>query len=179
MFATSIWAVCANLRGVGANLAVVLLSASANRCWSLGLMFGDWLMLWLKLTILFSKAHSIFTYIMLFTSQTMLGKAKRLIESFWVKSSNWSKLKHRMTIRSEAAVGKSVRSGKICANVNCANVWRHRQKKSVRLTADEQSWIVRYFSGLITCIEQAAQSTFTNRFESKRSCWTLISNREL
>ena len=38
----------------------------------------------------------------------MLGKAKRLIESFWVKPSNWSKLtKHRMTVRSEAAVGKS------------------------------------------------------------------------
>jgi len=36
---------------------------------------------------------------MLFTSQTMLGKAKRLIESFWVKSSNWSKLmKHRTIV---------------------------------------------------------------------------------
>ena len=44
---------------VGANSAVVLLTAFANRCWSLGLMFGDWLMLWLKLTILFSKAYSI------------------------------------------------------------------------------------------------------------------------
>jgi len=31
----------------------------------------------------------------------MLGKAKRLIESFWVKSSNWSKLtKHRTAVRS-------------------------------------------------------------------------------
>jgi len=131
-------------------------------------MFGDWLMLWLKLTILFSKAYSIhlhyaihftnnvrqsqafnwvilsrtiqliqlnetwheFTYIMLFTSQTVLGKAKRLIESFWVKPSNWSKLtKHSMTVRSEAAVGKSVRNGKLCANVTCPNVWRHTQKK--------------------------------------------------
>jgi len=44
---------------VGANLAVVLLTALANRYWSVGLMFGDWLMLWLKLTILFSKAYSI------------------------------------------------------------------------------------------------------------------------
>jgi len=65
---------------VGANFAVVLLTALANRCWSLGLMFGYWLMLWLKLTILFNKAYSIHL-LMLFTSQTMLGKAKRLIES--------------------------------------------------------------------------------------------------
>ena len=28
---------------VDANLAVVLLTALANRCWSLGLMFGVWL----------------------------------------------------------------------------------------------------------------------------------------
>ena len=64
------------------------------------------------------------------SSQTMLGKAKRLIESFWVKPSNWSKLtKHCMTVRSEAAVGMSVRSGKLCANVICPNVWRHTQKK--------------------------------------------------
>jgi len=53
---------------------------------------------------------------MLFTLQTMLGKPKRLIESFWVKSSN---------------------------------------------------------------CEQTAPSTFTNHFESKRTCWTIISNREL
>jgi len=67
---------------VGANLAVVLLTALANRCWSLGLMCRDWLMLWLKLTILCSKAYSIHShYIMLFTSQTMLVKAKHLIES--------------------------------------------------------------------------------------------------
>ena len=100
---------------VGANLAVVLLTALANICWSLGLMFRDWLML-------FSARHIVFTYIMLFTSQTMLGKAKRLIESFWVKSSNWSKLrKHRMTVRSEAALGKSVRSGNLRANVICPN----------------------------------------------------------
>jgi len=43
---------------VCANLAVVLLTVLANRCWSLGLMFWDWLMLWLKLTIFFSKAYS-------------------------------------------------------------------------------------------------------------------------
>jgi len=43
---------------VGANLTVVLLTALANRCWSLRLMFGDRLMFWLKLTILFSKAYS-------------------------------------------------------------------------------------------------------------------------
>ena len=76
--------------------------------------------------------HVVFTYIMLFTSQTitMLAKGKRLIESFWVKSSNWSKLtKHRTTVRSEAAVGKSVRSEKLCANVICPNVWRHKHKK--------------------------------------------------
>jgi len=42
---------------VGANLEVMLLTALANRYWSLGLMFGDWLMLWLKLAILFSKAY--------------------------------------------------------------------------------------------------------------------------
>jgi len=40
---------------------------------------------------------------MLFTSQTMLGRAKRVIEPFWVKSPNWSKLtKHRTTVRSQA-----------------------------------------------------------------------------
>ena len=68
----------------------------------------------------------------------MLGKAKRLIESFWVKPSNWSKLtKHRMTVRSEAAVGKFVRSGKLCATVIRPNVWRHTHKqKLVRLSAD-------------------------------------------
>jgi len=72
MFATWIWAVCA-------NLAVVLFTALANRCWSLGLMFGDWLMLWLTLTILFSKACSIHLHYAIHF--TMLGKAKRLIES--------------------------------------------------------------------------------------------------
>jgi len=66
---------------------------------------------------------------MLLTSQTVLGQAKRLIESVWVKPSNWSKLtKHRMTVRSEAAVGKSMRSGKLCANVIFPNVWRHTKK---------------------------------------------------
>ena len=40
----------------GANLAVVLVTALANRCWLLRLMFGDWLMLWLAL--LFSKEYS-------------------------------------------------------------------------------------------------------------------------
>jgi len=59
----------------------------------------------------------------------MLGKTKRLIEPFWVKSSKWSKLtNHPTTVRSEAAVEKSVRSGKLCANVICPNVWRHTQK---------------------------------------------------
>jgi len=76
---------------------------------------------------------------MLFTSQTMLGKANRLIESFWVKLSNWSKLTKYLactTVRSEAAVGKSVWNGKLCANVICPNVWRHTHKKLVRLSAD-------------------------------------------
>ena len=40
----------------GANLALVLFTASAKRCWSLRLMLGDWLMHWLKLTTVFSKA---------------------------------------------------------------------------------------------------------------------------
>jgi len=172
MFATWIGAVCA-------NLAVVLLTALANRCWSLELMFGDWLMLWLQLTILFSKAYSIHLHYA-FTSQTMLGKAKHLIESFWVKPSNWSKLtKHCMTVRSEAAVGKSVRSRKLCANVICPNVWRHTQKKLLRLSADQQSWLGRHFFWLITCIERTVPSTFTNHFESKRTCWTIISNSKL
>jgi len=52
-------------------------------------------------------------------------------------------------------------------------------KKLVRPSADLQSWMVRYFFGLIICIEQTAPSTFTNHFESKRNCWTIISNREL
>jgi len=43
-------------------------------------MFGDLLMLRLKLTIPFSKAYSI-QLILLFTSQTMFDKAKRLIVS--------------------------------------------------------------------------------------------------
>jgi len=61
---------------------------------------------------------------------TMLGKAKRLIECVWVESSNWSKLtKHRLTVRSEAGVGKSVQSGKLCANLICPNVWRHTYEK--------------------------------------------------
>ena len=85
----------------------------------------------------YSFQQGIFTYIMLFTSQTMLGKAKRLIESFYVKPSNWSKLtKQRMTVWSEAAIGKSVQSGKLYANVICPNVWRHTQKKLVCLSAD-------------------------------------------
>ena len=50
----------------------------------------------------------------------------------------------------------------------------YTQKKFVRLSADWQSWIARYFFGLITCIEQTAPSTFTmtNHFESKWTCWT-------
>jgi len=112
---------------------------------------------------------------------TMLRKAKRLIQSLWVKSSNWSKLtKHRMTVRSEASVGKSAQSGTLCTNVICPNVWRHTHKnKLVRLSADWQSWIVRYIFGLITCIEKTAPSTLTNHFENKRTCWTIISNCEL
>jgi len=55
--ATWIWAVWAKLCG-RCELSIVLFTASV-RCWSLGLMFGDWLMPWLKLTILFSKAYSI------------------------------------------------------------------------------------------------------------------------
>jgi len=75
--------------------------------------------------------HVVFTYITLFTSPTMLGKAKRLIESFWVKPSNWSKLtKHRTTVWSEAVVGKSLRNGQLCANVIWPNAWRHTRKKS-------------------------------------------------
>jgi len=58
-FATWFWAVCANLCGRCELKQFVLLTALANRCWSLGLMFGDWLMLWLKLSILFNKAYSI------------------------------------------------------------------------------------------------------------------------
>jgi len=42
-----------------------------------------------------------------------------------------------MTVRSEAALGKSVRSGNLRANVICPNVWRHTHKKKlVRLSAD-------------------------------------------
>ena len=74
---------------------------------------------------------------MLFTSQTMLGKAKRLIESFWVKPSNWSKLtKHRMTVRSEAAVGKSVRSPSYVQTLFALMSEDTHKKKLVRLSAD-------------------------------------------
>jgi len=34
-----------------------------------------------------------------------------------------------MTVLSEGAIGKSVRSGKLCANVICPNVWRYTQKE--------------------------------------------------
>jgi len=64
-------------------------------------------------------------------NETMLATAKHIIGSFWVKLYNWSKLtKHRTTVRSETAVGKSVWSGKLCANVICPNVWRHTHRKS-------------------------------------------------
>jgi len=39
-------------------------------------------MLLLKLTIIFNKAYSIHLHYAIFTSQTILGKDKRLIESF-------------------------------------------------------------------------------------------------
>jgi len=95
-------------------------------CLFFGLVFRRFLItdfwLFFKFTCLFLQNN-------LASLQTMLGKAKRLIESFWVKSSNWSKLtKHCTTVQSEAAVGKSVRSGKLCANVICPNVWRHTKK---------------------------------------------------
>ena len=51
MFATWIWAVSTNLCGR------CELSSCAFNC--LSKQFGEWLMLWLKLTILFSKAYSI------------------------------------------------------------------------------------------------------------------------
>jgi len=98
------------------------------------------------------------------------------IESFWVKSSNWSKLtKHRTTVWSEAVVGKSVRSGKLCVNVICPNVWRHththtKVSASVRGLTELDS---KLFLCIETCIEQTAPSTFTNHFESKRTCWTI------
>jgi len=37
--------------------------------------------------------------------------------------------KHHTTVRNEAAVGKSVRSRKLCASVICPNVWRHTHAK--------------------------------------------------
>jgi len=127
MFATWIWAVCA-------NLAVVLLTALANRCWSLGLTFGDWLMLWLKLTILFSKAYSIHLHYAIHFHNVRQSQALN-----WVILSQtiWSKLtKHRMTARIEAAVGKSVWSGKLCANVICLMSEDTHTKKLVRLSAE-------------------------------------------
>jgi len=45
-----------------------------------------------------------------------------------------------------------------------------KNKKLVRLSADLHSWMVRYFFGLIICIEQTTRSTFTHHFESKRNC---------
>ena len=112
-FATWIRAVCENLCG-RRNLAVVLLTALANRCWSLGLMFRDWLKLRLKLTTLFSKAHSIqFHYAIHFTNNVRQSQAFnwateigiRLVET--AKSFHWSKLtKHRKTVGNKAAVRK-------------------------------------------------------------------------
>ena len=145
MFATWIWAVCANLCG---RCELVLLTALANRCWSLGLMFGGWLMLWLKLTILFSKAYSIHLhYAIRFTNNVKQSQAFN-----WVKSSSWSKLtKHRTTIRSETAIGKSVRSGKLCASVICPNVWRHTHAKvstSVRRLTELDSKVFHWIDNM-------------------------------
>jgi len=123
---TAIFRLCSWIWAVCANLAVVLSTALANRCWSSGLTFGDWLILWLKLSILFSKACSIHLhYAAHFTNNVRQSQAFN-----WVKPSNWSKLtKHRTTVRSEAVVGKSVRSGNSCANVICPNVWRNTHTK--------------------------------------------------
>ena len=172
---------------VGAKLAVVLLTALANRFWSLGLMSGDWYMLWMKLTILFGKEHSIHQhYAIHFTNNVRQSQGFNSVREIGirlqvqtVKPSNWSKLtKHRMTVRSEAAVRKVCVKRQVMCKRSALNVCRNT-KKLVRLSADLQSWMVRYFFGLIMCIEQTAPSTFTNHFESKLNCWTIISNREL
>jgi len=111
-------------------LIFILLKFPANAWWPC-------FMVYLPIFGLFSKFTCLFLQNNLASLQIMLGKAKRWIESFWVKSSNWSKsTKHRTTVWSEAAAGKSVRSGKLCANVICPDVWRHTQKKLVRLSAD-------------------------------------------
>ena len=100
---------------VDANLAIVLLTASANRCWSLGLMFGDWLMLGLKLTILFGKTYNVHLhYAIHFTKIVRQNEAFNWDAEIGIRlyvetaqSSNWSKLtKHHTTVRSEAAVIK-------------------------------------------------------------------------
>jgi len=71
---------------VGANLTVVFLTALANRCWSLGLMSGDWLMLWLKLTILFSKAYSIHLhYAIHFTNNVGQSQAFNWVTEIWIR----------------------------------------------------------------------------------------------
>ena len=106
----------------------MLLTALAKRCWSLGLMFGDWLILWLKHNFLFSKAYSIHLhYAIHFTNNVRQSQAFNW--DILSQSSNWSKLtKHRTTVRSEAVVGKSVWSGSY-VQTSFAFVWRHTQKK--------------------------------------------------
>jgi len=136
MFATWIWAVCANLCGR------CKLNSCAFNCLNkqtLIIRANVW-----RLVDALTEANYSFQqgvqysltvhYAIHFTNHVRQSQA---FESFWVKSSNWSKLtKHRTTVRSEVVVGKSVRSGNLCANVICPNVWRHTQKKLVRLSAD-------------------------------------------
>ena len=145
---------------VGANLAVVLLTALANRCWSSGLMFGYWLMLRLKLTTLFSKAYSIHLhYAIHFTNNVRQSQAFnwatkigiRLVETD--KSFNWSKLtKHRKTVGNEAAVRKVCAKREVVRKRSAVMSEDTHKKKLVRLSTDLQSWMVRYFRGLIICI---------------------------
>ena len=56
-------------------------------------------------------------------------------------------------------------------------------QKLVRLSADLQSWMVRYFFGLISiCIIEQTDPFhlhYNNHFESKQNCWTIISNCKL
>jgi len=72
-------------------------------CWSLGLKFRDWLLHWLKLTNLFSKAHTVYLYY----SHIMSGEAKRLNESQRLEviskveqDKSFKQTKHRMAVQS-------------------------------------------------------------------------------
>jgi len=99
----------------------------------------------------------------------------------WVetaKSSNWSKLtKHHTTVRSGPAVRK------ICEK---RKVMRERSALMSEETHKKVSASVRRFTeldgkvffGLINMHQANFPSTFTNHSESKRNCWTIISNRE-